>query len=285
MAEMPKILVTGASGRTGGAVLSALAGSGAWVRGLVRTPAQAESVRAGGAAEVAVGDLTDMPSIEVALAGMNGLFYVPPAFLPREAEVGQRVIAAAKNAGLRRIVFSSVIHPVISHLANHAAKAPVEEAILDSGLKYSLLHPALFYQNLDASWDRIVQTGVLAEPWSADTRFSRVDYRDVAETAAIALTSDRLLYGTFELCSDGHSDRHDMARLIGAALGRDIKVGRIDPTKLPPAQAPLKPMFEHYDHSGLLGNALTLRAILGREPRTLKAYIAELASKGQRGKE
>lgn len=59
------------------------------------------------------------------------------------------------------------------------------------------------------SWPEVRETGVLGEPWSAETRFSRVDYRDVAEVAAIALTDDRLLYGTYQLCADGHLNRHD----------------------------------------------------------------------------
>jgi uncharacterized protein YbjT (DUF2867 family) len=76
------------------------------------------------------------------------------------------------------------------------------------------------------------ETGVVAEPWSNDTRFSRVDYRDVAEVAAIALTEDRLLYGTLELCADGLLDRHAVAALIGDVLGREIEARRIDPDTL-----------------------------------------------------
>ncbi len=78
-------------------------------------------------------------------------------------------------------------------------KAPIEEAALNSDLEYSILHPALFFQNYAMNWEHILATGVLAEPWSTDTRFSRVDYRYVAEVAAIALTGNRLLDGTFEL--------------------------------------------------------------------------------------
>ena len=66
--------------------------------------------------------------------GWSRFFYVAPAFLPNEAQVGVDFVAAAVKAGVRRFVFSSVIHPVLSALSNHAAKAPVEEAILDSGL-------------------------------------------------------------------------------------------------------------------------------------------------------
>jgi nucleoside-diphosphate-sugar epimerase len=106
---------------------------------------------------------------------------------------------------------------------------------------------------------------------------SRVDYRDVAEVAAIALTEDRLLYGTFELSAEGWLNRHDVAEMIGRVLGRDVKAERIDPDTLGDDSKPLRPMFEHYDRTGLRGNPLTLRAILGREPRTLEAFFRELA--------
>ena len=193
-----------------------------------------------------------------------------------EAQAGLDFVAAAVEAGVRRLVFSSAIHPVLSALPNHAAKAPVEEAILDSGLEYTLLHPALFFQNYARAWPGIARTRVLAEPWSSDTRFSRVDYRDIAETAAIALTEDRLLYGTFELCAEGWLNRHDVAALAGAVLGRTVRAERIDPATLGDQAVPMRPMFEHYDHTGLRGNALTLRAILGREPRTLRAFFEEM---------
>ena len=61
----------------------------------------------------------------------------------------------------------------------------------------------------------MVKTGTYAEPWSADTRLSRVDYRDVAEAAAIALMEDRLLYGAFELCAEGDLNRREVVTLMG----------------------------------------------------------------------
>ena len=109
--------------------------------------------------------------------------------------------------------------------------------------------------------------------------FSRVDYRDVAKVAALALTEERLVYGTFELCSDGHLNRHEVAALMSDVLGREIKAERLDPKALGnegQSQA-MKPMFEWYDHHGLKGNPLTLATILGHEPRTLKDFISELA--------
>lgn len=275
---VPTILAMGAAGKFAGLVVPELAKRGAKVRGLVQDPEQGAAVRRQGAAAAVVGDLRNRASLDAALAGVDSVFYIAPAFLPNEADVGRGVVEACVAAGVRRFVFSSVIHPVLSGLSNHAAKAPVEEAVLDSGMEYTFLHPSLYFQNYLQSWPKVLATGAVAEPWSCETRFSRVDYRDVAEVAAVALTEDRLLHGTFELCAEGWLNRHDVASLIGAVLGREIKAAKVDPATLGDGAAPMRPMFEHYDRTGLLGSPLTLRAVLGREPRTLRAFFEELAA-------
>lgn len=289
--EHSKVLAIGAAGKFAGLVVPELAKRGAHVRGMVQDMRQAGTVREHGAAEVVAGDIRDRASLDAAMQGVGAVFYIAPAFLPGEAEAGRAVVHAAKQAGVRRFVFSSVIHPVLSALVNHAAKAPVEEAILDSGMEYTLLHPALFFQNYAQGWAATADSGAYAEPWSADTCFSRVDYRDVAEAAAVALTGDRLLFGTFELCAAGHLNRRDVAALMSEALGRTVKAASLSPAEVAASggatngqATPLKAMFEHYNHHGLLGNPLTLRAILGREPRTLRAYFAELAAAPQQAR-
>jgi uncharacterized protein YbjT (DUF2867 family) len=270
------ILAFGAAGNFAGSVIPALATRGARVRAFIRKPEQAELVRGHGATEVAIGDLRDREALDAALKDVGAVFYIAPAFIPAEADVGKTVVKAAIDAGVQRFVFSAVIHPVLSDLVNHVAKAPVEEAVLNSGLEYTFLHPARYFQNYAAFWPKVVREGVLAEPWSSETRFSLVDYRDVAEVAAIALTEDRLLFGTFELCAPGQLDRHDVVALMSDVLGRKIGERR-DPGVLGDFSQGLGAMFDHYDHHGLLGNPLTLRAILGREPRSLRAYLEELA--------
>lgn len=269
-----RTLVIGAAGHAAGEVVPALHSRGAWVRAMVRRDDQRALVHSRGATEAVVGDLRDPHDLDQAMTGVEAVFYIAPAFLSIEATVGVRVIDAAIHAGVRRVVFSSVIHPSLS-LVNHRAKAPVEEAIYDSGLDYTVLQPSLFFQNFAGSWARTVETGVLAEPWSTRTRFSRVDYRDVAEAAAIAVTDDRLLGGTYELASPGHLDRHDVAALIRDVTGRDIRAARTEPRQLD-VSGPMRAMFDHYDHTGLLSNPLTLTAVLGREPRTLRDYFVEL---------
>lgn len=144
----PTILAVGAAGAFAGLVVPELARRGAKVRGLVRDPSQEAAVRDNGAWEVAVGDLADRASLQSALQGVDRAFYIGPAFMKDGAAVGKGFVEAARAAGVRRIVFSGVIHPTLGALSNHRDTAPVEEAILESDLEYAFLHPALFFQNL-----------------------------------------------------------------------------------------------------------------------------------------
>ncbi len=240
--------------------------------------------------EIAVGDLRDQTSVDVALQGVDAVFYIAPAFLSDEAAVGQNFVRSAVRAGVRCFVFSSVIHPVLTALKNHQAKIPVEEALINSNMQFVLLHPAMFFQNYAPGWQHVLNTGVLAEPWSIASRFSRVDYRDVAEVAAIALLEDRLNFGTYELCADGWHDRAEVAQMVSDVLGRDIEATKSETPATPKPQngngdnAPaiaINKMMHWYDSHGLVGNSLTLRAILGREPRTLRSFFVELAGGAQ----
>lgn len=275
MRKSSTILAFGAAGKFGGLVVPELAKRRARVRGFIHYAKQAEATRAHGAAEIAVGDMRDPASLSAALQGVGSVFYIAPAFMPDEAEVGVRIVEAAKRAGVRRFVFSSVIHPLLSALVNHHAKTPVEEALLVSGMEYTLLQPTMFFQNFAGNWPQVLKTDVLSQPWAIETRFSRVDYRDVAEVAAIALTEDRLVFGTYELCAEGTHDRTEVAAIISDVLGRNIKAAKNASGDSPPA---MKAMFNWYDTHGLPGNALVLRTILGRAPRTLRAYFEELAA-------
>jgi uncharacterized protein YbjT (DUF2867 family) len=280
----PNVLVVGASGRFAGLVVPELVRRGAAVRAFVRDPSNESVARMNGAAEVAVGDLRDRPSLERALQGVDGVFHIGPAFVADEADLGIGVVEAARQSGVQKIVFSSVIHPTNIRLANHASKIPVEDAIFASGIDYTILHPAMFFQNIAGGWQSVIERGVFAEPFPIKTRVARVDYRDVAEVAAIAFTEDRLAFGTFELCA-AMPDRSAIAAVMSDVLGRPIAPGEA-PFDEWAAHLPLGPdqkellakVFEAYAASGSGGNSLVLRAILGREPRSLRQYIEDLAS-------
>ena len=271
-----KVLAVGAAGPCASLVVPELLKRDVSVRAFVHKQEDEPIVRKLGVTEIVVGELSDATAVAKAVEGMDAVFYIAPAALENEAEVGKQFVMAAKQAGVRRVVFSSVIHPVLSELVNHADKAPVEEALLDSGMEYVFLQPAMFFQNFIAAWAKMKESGVYGEPWSTETRFTRVDYRDVAEVAAIALTEDRLLYGTFELCSKGNMNRHDLAALMSEVVGKQVMPIKIELPTEANTPAKLTRMFDWYDKHALLGNSTTLRAILGREPRTLRSFFEEL---------
>lgn len=282
-----RVLMVGATGRHAHWVSRELSQRGVSVRALVRNEERGDIARQNGAAEVAFGDLTEPASLRDAATGMDGVFHIGPAHSAGEAEMGVAMVDATRAAGVRKFVFSGVIHPSISAMTNHAAaKLPVEEALYSSELDFTVLQPARFMQNFERSWDDVVEHDRLAQPYSLSAKMCSVDYRDVAEVAAIAMTGDELSYGTFELCAPGMQDSHETAEIISEVLGRTITPVQIPlqqfASQLPegPFRDGMSRMMAHYDKHGLPGgNALVLRSILGREPRSLKDYFRELASR------
>ncbi len=280
-----KVLVVGATGKYASLVVPELKQRGATVRALVRDETKADAARQQGADEVAIGDLGDPDSLRTAAAGVDGVFHINPAFAPNEAELGVAMVEAAKASGVQKFVFSGVYHPSLSKLINHAAKRPVEEAMYESGMEFTVLQPAMFMQNFAASWDAVIQQGRFSLPYSKLAKACYVDYRDVAEVAAIALTGNELGYGTFELCAPGMVNRVELVAIISAAIGRTIEAGESPFAEwAQAAQVPdglrenLRVMYEDYDQYGFPGgNAIVLRTILGREPRSLQQYFQALA--------
>jgi uncharacterized protein YbjT (DUF2867 family) len=283
-----KVLMVGATGTYASLVLPELKQRGATIRALVRDKDKIDMALQQGADEAVVGDLADAESLRAAASGMEGVFHLNPAFAPHEADLGVAMVAAATAAGVRKFVFSGVIHPSISALSNHAAKCPVEEAIYESGMNFTVLQPTMFMQNFDSGWQTVMEKGQFALPYSKQAKASYVDYRDVAEVAAIAMTSDRLDYGTFELCDAGMIDRVELAGMMSEALDAPVEAGEptfdewVQMAHIPEGamQDGMKKMYAHYDRYGFPGgNALVLRSILGREPRPLRQYFYELASR------
>ena len=285
-----RVLMVGATGKYAGLVLPELKKRGVVVRALVRDQKSADRARQQGADEVARGDLQEPESLRLAAAGVNGVFHINPAFAADEASLGVSMVEAARRAGVSKFVFSGVIHPSIIRMSNHAAKQPVEAAMFESGMTFTVLQPAIFMQTLLNGWQEVVQRGRFSLPYSRRARACYVDYRDVAEAAAIALTSDRLDNGTFELSAPGMFDRFDLTEMMSAALGRTVEAG--EPSfdewarmaNLPegPVRDGMRRMYADYDRYGFPGgNASVLTTVLGREPRTLMAFFQEQARREQ----
>ncbi|MGH2524321.1 MAG: NmrA family NAD(P)-binding protein, partial [Anaerolineales bacterium] len=129
------ILVTGAGGKTGQAIMRALAVRGeavraftsrtqkAWLRPLTK--------------EFYFGDLRDEAALREAAKGAQALYHICPNMHPEELTIGRNAIAAAKAAGIAQFVYHSVLHPQTEKMPHHWNKLRVEGMLFESGLPFT----------------------------------------------------------------------------------------------------------------------------------------------------
>ncbi len=282
------ILVTGAAGKTGRAVITALAAKGAPVRALVRNAAHATALKMLGAAEIAVGGFDDTAALESAAAGVTAIYHICPNVSRDEVAYARNVIAAAKAQGVARFVFHSVLHPQIEAMPHHWEKMWVEEMLFASGLKFTILQPTAYMQNILGAWRAITEQGVFRMPYPVETRLSLVDLDDVAQAAAMVLTDKSHAGATYELVGTPPLSQLEVAASIGAALGRTVRAEAetIDAWEARARaggmadyeRATLAAMFRYYADCGLVGNPNTLRWLLGRAPNDLAHFLGRVAA-------
>jgi NAD(P)H dehydrogenase (quinone) len=284
------ILVTGAAGKTGLAVLAALKARGAKVRAIVRDDAQILPVRQAGATEVVVGDLLDADVWRLATTAVSHIYHIGPNLHPNEVRIGQLMIAAARAIGNCRVVYHSVIHPQIREMPHHWRKLKVENILFDSGLPFTVLQPTAYMQNLLTYLSAIQNDGILPVPYPAATSLSLVDLHDVAAVAAKVLTEHgQHRYATYELVGTEPLSQTAVADTFSQILHRPIEVR---PVSLATVAGPgagqqawakqtaatAVAMFAYYAASGMAGNPQVLRFLLGHEPTSLADFIKRTVS-------
>ena len=282
------ILVTGAAGKTGRAVVKAVAASGKRVRAFTRNPNHANALFALGAAEVNVGRFTDARALALAAGGVEAIYHICPNVSPHEVAYARAVASAARDHGVRRFVYHSVLHPQIEAMPHHWQKMRVEEMLLASGFDLTVLRPTAYMQNILNVWDGIIADGMFRVPYPAETRLSLVDLDDVGEAAAIVLMQHGHGGATYELVGTKPLSQTEVASAIGVALGRVVRVEAETPTAWETRaatrgvgeqeRAVLAAMFRYYASHGLIGSAYTLRWLLGRPPNDLAAFLGRVAA-------
>jgi uncharacterized protein YbjT (DUF2867 family) len=277
------ILVTGANGKTGRAVISALRKNGKPVRAFAHRPEQVRELKEIGAKEVITGDMLDRASVEKAFRGISAVYYIAPSANPMESAMGEMAIEVAASVKVDRFVYHSVLHPHLRGLTHHQQKLRVEEKLIESGLPFTTLQPGTYMQNLLAMWGAIIKEKMLIAPYSVDTRLAMTDLEDIAEAAAQVLTEDGHLGASYELCGPEILTPNDMARIISQQLGSNVRVETI-PTEKWVANArasgladyqvdTLTRMFKYYSQFGFVGNPNVLSWILKRRPTDFSSFV------------
>lgn len=276
------ILVTGAAGKTGRAVLRQLAARGVATRALVRRGDQSSTVRAAGAGEVTVGDLLDRQGVRAAAAGATVVYHICPNMSRDEEAIGEIALEAARGAGAR-IVYHSVLMPEVEAMPHHWRKAKVEERIRSSGLAFAILRPTAYMQNVLQQRRTIVEHGVYPVPYAQASVVSLVDLEDVAVAAAHVLLEDSHDGGVYELCADELLDQAGIADALTRQLGRPVTLEVLDrPDWAAGARragleeeviGDLLRMFEYYERHGMTGSPDQLASLLGRRPTSFAEFL------------
>jgi len=287
------ILVTGAGGKTGQAVIAALAARGATVRALIRRIEQAETLKALGATEVSIGSFGDAQALDLAATGAAAVYHICPNVSSDELHFAQAVASAAQAHGIRRFVYHSVLHPQIEAMPHHWQKMRAEEFLFACGFDLTILQPTAYMQNILGTWPGIVADGIFRMPYPVGTRLSLVDLADVAAVAALVLTSAGHANATYELVGTPSLSQAEVADAIGAVVGRTVRAEAetVEAWQRRAGAAgmganecdTLAAMFRYYAAHGLMGNSNTLRWLLGRPPRDLGHWLATQRARFEAG--
>jgi uncharacterized protein YbjT (DUF2867 family) len=242
------VLVCGATGAQGGAVVRALALAGTPVRALVRDPESEAAQRLPGAAERVRGDLDDLSSLQAAMAEADAVFSVQLADYPgRAAERRQaaNLIAAARAAGVSQVVHASV--SATGWRGRYAglgagdvywdSKEAVEAAMQEAGFSaLTILKPAFMMENFIAPkalrmFPDLAQ-GEIVTAVAARTPVALVAAKDIGAVAAAAFADPKRFAGAvIELAGDLLT-LPQVAQTIATATGRPVDARTLPPDKL-----------------------------------------------------
>jgi uncharacterized protein YbjT (DUF2867 family) len=284
------ILVTGATGTVGRHVIEQLVKRGADVRALVRDPTKAK-FPAGIA--IAQGDLLDVDALRGALSGVSTLFLLN-AVVPDEFTQALIALNLAREAGIERIVYLSVIHSdAYVNVPHFAGKFAVERMIEQMGVNATILRPAYFMNNDLTIKDVVTGYGVYPMPIGSKG-LAMVDVRDIGEIAAIELvrrerSATPLPLDRINLVGPDLLTGADIAGIWSDVLGRPIAYPGDDTEGFEKSLRQFMPGWMAFDMRLMAGRFLTegmipepgdtarLTALLGRPLRSYRDFASELA--------
>jgi uncharacterized protein YbjT (DUF2867 family) len=281
------ILVTSAFGNQGKKLIPKLAATGAKVRALRFSPGGEAELKALGATEVMIGDASDHLVLREALRNVSSVYHVGPSAHPRERQMGLAMIDEAVAAGIKHLVFSSVLHAILTDLIQHKLKRDIEEYLISAPINFTILQPSdyLQVQRIKGAFE----TQKLVMAWSLNSRQSVVDLEDVTEVAAKVLLEGETHYGaTYELSAPGCFTAYEIGDIIERITGKPISVVETSPEARMRDQLSNRPLDDDisyqlsvfqalrkwYSGHDFVGNSMVLTMLLGRKPTSIEDYIA-----------
>ncbi len=281
MADDKSVLVTGATGKQGGAVARELLARGYQVRAMTRKPTGERAqalVRLG--ARVVPGDLDDPVSLSKAVKGVWGVFAVQntwEAGVEREEEQGKRFAQVCKDAGVHLMVYSSVSsaqrNTGIPHFDN---KWRIEETVRSLGFpSYTIIRPVFFMENFLSPWFKPgLDQGKLVMALKSTTVLQMIAVADIGKYGAWAFENYRRLNGrALDIAGDART-MPETARIIGQAAGRKIEFVQAPIEEVRESSADYAAMLEWFDAVGYNVDIEALVKETGIRPLTLPEWAA-----------
>lgn len=281
-----KCLIIGGTGKVGARLTKRLLERGVDVAVLCRTPERVHSVPA--PATTVVADLVADPKAAVdAFRGRDAVFMLNKGTLQETVE-GILAVTLAREAGVPRFVYQSVhLLEELAHLPHVASKLAIKHAVKMSGMDYTFIAPNHFFQNDEMVRGPLLEKGLYLTPLGSVGCWS-VDAGDIADAAAIVLTTGGHSGQSYNLVGPGNLTGREAATAWARALGKEIRYvepleewqNYVRPFMPPWLHYDLSLMYRHFAGHGMLGtlqDVERLTALLGRPPRSFQDYTLEQA--------
>lgn len=279
------LLITAANGKVGSRVVPYLVKQGFDIRVIDLNPT-VERYKDIGVKEVHVGDASEAKIMRKAMQGCDQVLYIPPQFSYQETKMANLATDEAVNAGVRKFVQMSVIHPHMSTLLQHTMKLHAEEYLiykgLSDGLNYTILQPVHYHHNIFVN--ELLDKGEFYNYNGLDIPLAFVDAEDVAEVAAKVLREDGHQNATYQLCGPSYLNPVECADLFNKVAGAKVVAKYIEADQLSKfwpgyiqQDSYAKETFIHlqytYTKYGFSGNKNVLEWLLGRKGTDLGQFF------------
>jgi len=275
-----RILITGVTGKQGGATARELLGKGFDLRGMTRRPhsEEARALRNLGI-DLVEGDLDDEASLVKALDGAWGVYAVQntwEAGVEAEESQGHRIARLAQAAGVQHYVYASVgsAHrgTGIPHFDN---KARIEETVRTLGFPtWVIVRPVFFMENLVSPW--FLNDGTLSAAMNPATVLQMIAVDDIGKYGALAFTDPRLRNRAIDIAGDAVT-MPEAARVVGQAMGRSITFVELPIDQVRQHSEDMAIMLQWFGDVGYDADIPALVREFGIAPTTLEAWAARLA--------
>ncbi|SFL47965.1 SDR family oxidoreductase [Proteiniphilum acetatigenes] len=278
--------ITGATGQLGRLVVENLKRKVAAENlvALVRSPEKASDL----GIEARAFDYGKPENLAAALQGIDHLLLISSNEIGKRRQQHENVIKAAQQAGVKWIVYTSLLYADRSTLSLAEEHKATEDALKTSGIAYTILRNGWYTENYTGSVPGAVKAGVLLGS-AGEGKISSATREDFAEAAAVVLTSENQEGKIYELAGDDYFTLTDLAAEISRQTGKEIPYKNLPETEyaemlksfgLPEGMAKVIASFDTgAANNDLFDDSKQLSRLIGRPTTPLAQVVKEILAK------